>query len=103
MVVLAVRTGFAVTDEDDFSRFHVDAAGLPADEFEELVRRTDAVVRHEDAGHFWISVRFLREQLGTARHPARARELGRMLAHAGARGWLNGEGTHVAAHVENHR
>jgi hypothetical protein len=101
MIVLATQDGLSVVDAEDFSRFHVDAAGLSPNDFERLVSRSGAVLPHEDARHLWIRIDFLREQLDITRHPDRLTGLEGMLGYASSKGWVNDEGSHVAAHVEN--
>jgi hypothetical protein len=101
MIVRAGREGVSVVEPDDFSRFHVEAAGLSASDFQRLVARSGALLPHEDEQHVWIGIDFLREQLDTARHPERSARLEGMVAYASRKGWVNDRGSHVAAHVEN--
>lgn len=99
MIVLAAPDGFTVTDRADFQDFHVDVGTLSHPEFVAVVGASDDVQPHELPRHLWVSTAFLHRELGTVNHPERLSGLERMLAYAASKGWVNDDGTHVAAHI----
>lgn len=102
MIVQAQQPGeFVVAYPDDFTKFHLEINGCPSQEFAALLQASPYVEPHDDPRHVWVSVAFLRRELGTANHPTRRDGLQEMLAFAAAKGWLHPAGTHVAAHIQD--
>jgi hypothetical protein len=101
-VIICVGPGRPhVRDAGDCGRFHVESTLGPAD--------LDPALRAASAGHgaddgdAWISIDWVRSEAGAAAPGSLGTDwpvrFDAMVDYARSKGWLDGPGTHVRAHV----
>ncbi|MCI3273465.1 hypothetical protein [Streptomyces cylindrosporus] len=86
-----------VRDAGDLKRLSVVVAGEAADE--EIDRTSAPLARLLSPTHAWVSVRELRAACAREDDADWVREFDAMVAFAASRGWTDGTGTRLRAHV----
>lgn len=100
MILLAHIGGFELHEENDFSRLHIDAAGMTSKELIELARNHPNAVTRVDAEHLWVSTGFITQSASEDTEQLR-NGVEQMAQYAAKYGWYNEQTASVRTHIEN--
>lgn len=98
-VTVGERTA-TLTGADDFKSLSV-IATPPGAQLTAGDVTSDGAVRVTSADQAWVDIPWLRKAAGIEEGDSRAADFDAMLAYAASHGWVDQEGTSVAAHIES--
>ncbi|NDK91147.1 hypothetical protein GYA93_16375 [Gordonia desulfuricans] len=97
ILVFPAEERMAVAEADDLKRFQVDVHGEVTEPG--LNRALGGLGYADGVEHVWVSVDELVRSSGRAEDPEWYSAFGKMVEYAGSKGWTDGDGSHLRAHV----